>query len=604
MATPMSREAHGATAGAGPAPASRGWLRALELTAKLDDEPLRTLPVVIDKLAERFGETPALLSDRECLSFRSLGERSRQYSRWALEQGVSPGDTVCLLMPNCPDYLAFWLGVSRVGGVVALLNSNLTAASLAHCVAVVAPRHIVVAAELLSALEDSHDRHGTGPTVWRIGGRPDDGDETVADLDVTSYDGAPLTADETRPVTLSDRALCIYTSGTTGLPKAANVSHRRIVTWAYWFAGMMQTGPDDRMYDCLPMYHSIGGIVAPASVLVSGGSVVINERFSATQFWGDVVRWDCTLFQYIGELCRYLTAALPSPSERKHRLRLCCGNGLRADIWETFRDRFRIPQILEFYAATEGTFSLYNLEGKAGAIGRIPAYLAHRFPAAIVRFDPESDAPVRDAAGRCLRCARNEVGEAIGKINAESRFEGYTNDVETEKKILRDVFEPGDAWFRTGDLMRQDEKGFFYFVDRVGGSFRWKGENVSTLEVHEAIASCPGVVDAQVYGVKVPGAEGRAGMAALEIGGGFDLAILHAYLAERLPGYARPIFLRLREKLDVTETFKPKTFRLASEGYDPDVITDALYFDDPNGKAYVRLDQTIFDRIAAGRIRL
>ncbi|WP_291742706.1 long-chain-acyl-CoA synthetase [Bauldia sp.] len=583
--------------------ASGGWLRALELTAKLGDRPRRTLPVVIEELAGRFGDAPALLSDRESLTFAALADRSRRYARWALEQGVAPGDTVCLLMPNCPDYLAFWLGVTRVGGVVALLNTNLTAASLAHCVAVVEPRHVVVAPELAETLAEAS---GKDPDyrVWVTGDISENKGDTATRLAFDHYSGEPLSEMETRDVTLADRALCIYTSGTTGLPKAANVSHRRIVTWAYWFAGIMGTAPADRMYDCLPMYHSIGGVVAPASVLVSGGSVVLRERFSARQFWNDIVDWDCTLFQYIGELCRYLAAALPSPRERQHRLRLCCGNGLRADVWEEFRSRFRIPQILEFYAATEGTFSLYNLEGRPGAIGRIPPYLAHRFPAAIVKFDPETDAPLRDAEGRCVRCTRNEVGEAIGRISSETRFEGYTSDSETERKLLRDVFEPGDAWFRTGDLMRQDEKGFFHFVDRVGGSFRWKGENVSTLEVQEAIAACPGIVAAHVYGVAVPGAEGRAGMAALQVDGDFDLATFGARLGQRLPGYARPIFLRIRDELDVTETFKPKTFRLASEGIDPSVIDDPLYCYDPREDAYATLDQNLFAAIADGRVRL
>lgn len=604
MATPMSRDAPSPARDASPGGSSKGWLRALEMTARLDDAPMRTLPVVIDELAERFGDAPALLSDRERLSFSALAERSRRYARWALDQGIAPGDVVCLLMPNCPDYMAFWLGVSRVGGVVALLNTNLTAASLAHCIAVVAPKHLVVADDYRAAIASPELTHAA-PKTWVIGDEPDTGSRDLTPLIAGAYDAAPLTADETRPVTLSDRALCIYTSGTTGLPKAANISHRRIMAWAYWFAGMTDVGPDDRMYDCLPMYHSIGGIVAPASVLVGGGSVVLRERFSVGEFWNDIVRWDCTMFQYIGELCRYLNAALPSPAERRHRLRLCCGNGLRADVWEAFQERFRIPQILEFYAATEGTFSLYNLEGKPGSIGRIPPYLAHRFPAAIVRFDTDANAPVRDAAGLCVRCARNEVGEAIGRIgDGGTRFEGYTSDAETEGKVLRDVFAPGDAWFRTGDLMRQDEKGFFYFVDRVGGSFRWKGENVSTLEVHAAIAACPGVLDAQVYGVAVTGADGRAGMAALEVADGFDLATLHAHLYDRLPAYARPLFLRIRAELDVTETFKPKTFHLASEGFDPEAIADVLYFDDPTEKAYARLDSDLYARIAAGRVRL
>lgn len=586
--------------------ASRRWLRALELTARIDDEPLRTLPVVIDGLGDDFGSAPALVSERECLSFVELAAQSRRYSRWALDQGLAPGDSVCLLMPNRPDYLAIWLGITRIGGVVALLNTNLTDASLAHCVAVASPAHIIVAAELAGALDSARAHLGTVPRVWVVG-EPDASPDTTL-LDAGRYASGPLKPDETRPVKLGDRALCIYTSGTTGLPKAANVSHHRIMMWSFWFAGMMETGPDDRMYDCLPMYHSIGGVVAPANVLVGGGSVVIRERFSASQFWDDIVRFDCTLFQYIGELCRYLLAAPPSPGEHRHRLRLCCGNGLRADVWEAFRQRFAIPGILEFYAATEGSFSLYNAEGKPGAIGRIPPFLAHRFPAAIVKFDMETGAPVRDAEGRCIRSSRNEVGEAIGKISGGSgpsgRFDGYTSDVETEKKILRNVFAEGDAWFRTGDLMRKDEKGFFYFVDRVGGSFRWKGENVATLEVQEAVSACPGVLAAHVYGVEVPGAEGRAGMAALVVDPSFDPSVLRAHLADRLPAYARPLFLRIRDELEMTETFKPKTHSLAAEGFDPSGIADLLYFDDPRLGVYVRLDGELFDLIRAGRICL
>ena len=222
------------------------------------------------------------------------------------------------------------------------------------------------------------------------------------------------------------------------------------------------------MYNCLPMYHSVGGVLATGAVLVGGGSVVIRERFSARQFWSDVVRWDCTLFQYIGELCRYLLHTEPHPHETEHRIRMCCGNGLRPDVWNGFKERFRIPQILEFYAATEGNVSLVNVEGKPGAIGRIPPFLAHRFPAALVKYDAEADAPVRDARGFCVRCAPNEVGEAIGQLlkdrsNVGSRFEGYTNEEASEQKILRDVFEPGDAWFRTGDLMRQGRARLFLF---------------------------------------------------------------------------------------------------------------------------------------------
>ncbi len=281
------------------------------------------------------------------------------------------------------------------------------------------------------------------------------------DREIEDLSGEPLSAAERRDVTIADRALTIYTSGTTGLPKAANVSHHRLLQWSLWFAGLMNAGPDDRMYDCLPLYHSVGGVVATGALLARGGSVVIAEKFSAQRFWDDVAKWDCTLFQYIGELCRYLVNAPKHPRERAHRLRLCAGNGLRADVWEKFQQRFDIPKVLEFYAATEGNVSLYNVEGKVGAIGRIPPFLKHRFPLALVKFDDTDGAPARDAGGRCIRCATGEAGEAIGKIRGGSSptggdFEGYTSAEDTERKILRDVFEPGDAWYRTGDLMRMD----------------------------------------------------------------------------------------------------------------------------------------------------
>ena len=373
-------------------------------------------------------------------------------------------------------------------------------------------------------------------------------------------DGGSLLPTERPGITIDDRALLIYTSGTTGLPKAASISHRRILNWGGWFAGLTNATPEDRLYNCLPIHHSVGGVVAPCSMLSAGASVVLTEKFSATGFWRDVVRWDCTLFQYIGEFCRYLLRAPLSEFEDRHQVRLACGNGLRGDIWEAFQARFAIPQILEFYAATEGNFSLYNVEGKPGAIGRIPPFLAHRFPVAIVRFDPELGLPTRAADGLCIPCDRNEVGEAIGRIGIAGegggRFEGYTDAAETERKILRDVFVAGDAWFRTGDLMTLDASGYFHFVDRVGDTFRWKGENVAASEVNQAVTDCPGVVDATTYGVRIPGVDGRAGMIAIVVDGDFDLGEFQSSLARQLPVYARPAFVRICAALDITETFK------------------------------------------------
>jgi fatty-acyl-CoA synthase len=588
-----------------------GALRILRMTTPIAKNPTRIFPTVIEELADKFGDAPALLSDRERFTYRELAARSNRYARWALAQGLSKGDTVCLMMPNRPEFLAVWLGITRVGGVVALINTNLTGTALAHCVNVVNPKHIIVAAELLEPLQAAHMHITGGATLW-LHGEADA--NTRADLPridraIDGFSDAKLAAADRPTLTIEDRALYIYTSGTTGLPKAANINHYRMMLASHAFAGMMDTRASDRMYDCLPLYHTAGGLVATGAVLLNGGAVVIREKFSAREFWDDVVRWDCTLFQYIGELCRYLVNSPPHPQERAHRLRLACGNGLRPEVWRDFETRFQIPQIIEFYGATEGNVSLFNFEGKEGAVGRIPWFLAHRFPTKVVRFDVELQQPVRNAEGFCIECDANEPGEVIGKILKDAskpgaRFEGYATQAETDKKILRDVFKKGDVWFRTGDLMRKDENGYFYFIDRIGDTFRWKGENVSTTEVEEAIGQYAKVLESNVYGVQVPGRDGRAGMAAIVAAPDLDLAAFREHLVQRLPDYARPVFLRIRNDIDVTATFKQKKIDLVKQGFDPNSIGDPIYFNDPAAKAFVRLDAALYDSICAGKVRL
>lgn len=585
--------------------ASKIWLKAIELTARIETLPGRLFADVVDDWARRQPDRAALITDDASLDYEGLSKRINRYARWARSVGVAKGDTIGLIMPNGIDYVAAWLGISRVGGVVALINTKLVGPSLAHCIDVAKPSHLIVAHGLTETLGGALPHLKTDAKIWIHG---DARSERAIDVALAALDDGPLSPDEHGGVTIDDRALLIYTSGTTGLPKAASISHRRILNWGFWFAGLTGATPQDRLYDCLPLFHSVGGIVAPCSMLAAGGAVVIAEKFSASNFWHDVVRHDCTLFQYIGELCRYLLKASPSEYENRHRLRLACGNGLRGDIWEDFQGRFAIPRILEFYAATEGNFSLFNVEGQPGAIGRIPPLLAHRFPASLVRLDPDSGAPLRNEDGLCIACARGEAGEAIGRIGTADqgggRFEGYTDAGETEKKVLRDVFAKGDSWFRTGDLMRLDDKGFFRFVDRIGDTFRWKGENVAASEVNDAVRDFTGVVDATSYGVGIPGADGRAGMSAIVVNEGFDIAALHAHLAQRLPAYARPVFVRISRELDATETFKQKKGELAREGFDPNEISDPLFMAEPKSGAYVALDAEIYTQIVDGSMRL
>jgi fatty-acyl-CoA synthase len=588
----------------------RGLGRVLRLTTPIARNPKRIFPLQVDDLAERHGDRLALTSQRESLTYRELAERSRRYARWALAQGIGKGDVVALLMTNRPEYVAVWLGIIRAGGTVALLNTNLAGPALASCIDSVAPKHAIVASDLFDAWASTEPGRKTAPHVWLHGEAPAAA-ASLPRLDeaVSAFDGAALTDAERPDISIEDKALFIFTSGTTGLPKAANINHYRLMLAANGFAGVMNTGPGDVTYDCLPMYHTVGGVLATGATLVGGGRVFIRERFSAREFWDDVVREGCTVFMYIGELCRYLVNSPPHPEERAHRLRLCCGNGLRPDIWTAFVERFAVPHIVEFYAATESNVSLFNIEGKPGAIGRIPWFLRSQFQTKIVRYDLEKQTPVRNTQGLCEEVATGEVGETLGRIfndpsKPASRFEGYSNIADNETKILRNVFVPGDTWFRTGDLMRQDADGYYYFIDRIGDTFRWKGENVSTTEVAEVMGVFNGVREANVYGVEVPGCEGRAGMAAVVCDDGLDLAVLRAYLAAHLPDYGRPLFLRIQDDIDKTATFKQRKINMMKEGFDPALIGDALYFDDPRTGCYVRLDEKLYGQIVSGEVRV
>jgi fatty-acyl-CoA synthase len=583
----------------------KAWRDALTAIKIMDERPDLTFPLLFGEVAAADRTRIALSDEGQQLTYGELAARANCYSRWVLDQGLAAGDTVCLMLPNCPDYVAIWLGITQVGCVVALINTNLAGDALLHSIAAAGGEHLIVAGRLLPAVDGLRPQLPSGMRCW-VHGDTDATHWLRIDAEVARHSGAQLEIAQNRAPKPRDTALLIYTSGTTGLPKAANVTHRRILEWSLWFAGMMDAQPSDRLYNCLPMYHSIGGIVAVGAMLAKGGAVVIRERFSSSLFWDDIAESQCTIFQYIGELCRYLTQGESKRREIAHRLRLCCGNGLRGDVWKVFQERFQIPQILEFYAATEGNVSLYNCEQKQGAIGRVPAFLAHRFPIALIQCDVETGEVRRDQNGFCIRCGPDEPGEAVGKIlvapdSLARQFDGYTDPEASARKVMRNVFEPGDCWFRTGDLMRKDSAGFYYFLDRLGDTFRWKGENVSTAEVAAVVNACPGVTGAVVFGVTVPGYEGRAGMAAVTTNGAFSPTTLQAHLAANLAPYARPLFIRLCGSLEVTGTFKLKTARLQQEGFA--AAPDTILFFDRNANEFIKCDQRQIRAILDGTVQ-
>jgi len=586
----------------------QSWLGALESVSVLQARPDATLPALCHELAQTHGDRQALCDEHQSLSFAALGGRVSGYARWALAQDLGPGQTVGLLMHNSAEYAAIWLGLSQAGCAVALLNTSLAADALVHCVTAAASSHLVFAACFLPVVQAAMLRLPAAMRYWIHGDAECAPDHPRIDLAVHDILSAPPQLAALPALDPQSVALLVYTSGTTGLPKAARLTHARIIEWSFWFAGLLDVKPTDRLYNCLPLYHSTGGIVAIGATLVRGGAVVIRERFSASRFWEDVVDENCTIFFYIGELCRYLTQAPPRTRETEHRLRLCCGNGLAPAVWQPFQARFNIPRIIEFYAATEGSVSLYNCAGRPGAIGHVPAFLKHSFPVVLVRTAPETGEVLRDRDGLCIMCKADEIGEALGKISGTAamparQFDGYTDTAASARKVLFDVLTPGDAWFRTGDLMREDSEGYYYFVERLGDTFRWKGENVSTEEVANVLRGCPGVREAVVFGVPIPSVEGRAGMAAITVDQDFSLPSLLAEVEGHLPDYARPLFVRICQTLDLTGTFKYKKDRLARAGFAPSA-GDLVWFYDRTKGSFRVCDEALYQQLLSGNLRL
>ncbi len=585
---------------------ARSFIGTLPKVTGLAKTPNRTIVDRVLDWGESRGDSLAILDHESRLSYAELAGRSAQYARWVRDLGLGKGDVVALIMPNSPDYLAAWIGIASTGATAALINTHLTGIPLAHALNIVPARHVVIDKRHLPDVEAVATELTNAPTLWLHDGRRQGIKSlaaTLADLPAT-----PLAEDERVMLHIEDPALYIYTSGTTGMPKAAIINHYRVQAAMIAFSGLARATPDDRIYVAQPMYHTTGGVLAPGIALEAGGSVVVRDRFSAHAFWDDIVRHDCTMFQYIGEMCRYLLNTPASDNETRHKIRLCNGNGLRPDIWPEFQHRFRIPKILEWYAATEGNVTLFNLDGKVGSVGRIPPLFRSKFPVKIVRYDHDADKPARGADGRLIECAPDEVGEAVGLITNDpqrpaGRFDGYAEKAATERKILADGFTDGDRWFRTGDLLKRDADGYYYFIDRIGDTFRWKGENVSTTEVEHVFTAFPGVSSANVYGVEVPGHDGRAGMAALVCDEGIDLDALRAHLHAHLAAFARPVFLRMCEDLDATGTFKIRKVDLRSDGCDPAATGDALYYDSAEHNGFRPLTPAIREKMVQGEMR-
>ena len=572
---------------------------------RLSAATLRHVPsqtyTVGDRLEERAAAQPekafVFFEDR-VVEYGAANVYANRVAHAAHALGLRRGDVAALVMENRPEFLTTWMGFAKLGVTVALINANARGRAFEHALETAAPKLVVIGSECLPALDslDADAQRRFVVYVTSDSDAPAPRSAATGDFDALLSRAAIENPDRAvrDGLTAGDDLFFIYTSGTTGLPKAARLSHMRWLGVGDGMSAIAGYGPDDVIGCVLPLYHGAGGMVVISSALAQGASVWLARRFSASRFWDDVRRHGVTGFQYVGEICRYLVNQPELPNEREHRLRVMMGAGMGHDVWQEFARRFGVARILEGWSSTEANTSLINVDNHVGSCGRIP--FPERHNGRLVRYDVESDEHLRDANGRCIPCAPGEVGEFLGAIpdlpdSGAGRFEGYTDAAATERKILRDVFQPGDRWYRSGDLLRCDADGYFYFVDRIGDTYRWKSENVSTQEVAEALGGFPGLEIANVYGVRVPGAEGRAGMAALVLRDrmAFDGAALFAWVAAKLPDYAAPLFVRLSPEPDVTSTFKLRKIDVQREGYDPARVRDPLFVRDPEARAYVPL---------------
>uniref|UniRef100_A0AAQ5ZJJ6 Arachidonate--CoA ligase n=1 Tax=Amphiprion ocellaris TaxID=80972 RepID=A0AAQ5ZJJ6_AMPOC len=546
-----------------------------------------TIPKIFAETVERYGDKTALIFEGtgEKWTFQQLDEYSNRVANLLLERGFREGDVVAIFMENRSQYVGLWLGMAKIGVEAALINFNLRLEALVHCITISNAKAVVFGSELTDGKRTAHAEPSRSTFFSRC----------VRCLTLTV-------------ASVLDRLFYIYTSGTTGMPKAAIVVHSRYYRMAALVYYGFRMTSDDVLYDCLPLYHSAGNIVGVGQCIIHGMTVVIKKKFSASRFWDDCAKYNCTIVQYIGEICRYLLNQPVREAEKRHRVRMALGNGLRQSIWEEFMQRFNIPQIAEFYGATECNCSLGNFDNKVGACGFNSQILPYIYPIRLVRVDEETMELIRGPDGVCIPCKPGEPGQLVGRIIQNDplrRFDGYVNQSATSKKIAQSVFKKGDSAYLSGDVLIMDENGHMYFKDRTGDTFRWKGENVSTTEVEGTLSRLLDMKDVVVYGVEVPGAEGKAGMAAIaDPSHSTDLEKFVKDMEKALPPYARPVFLRFLPEVNKTGTFKFQKTDLRRDSFDPTAVSDRLYFLDSSRGRYVQLDEELYRSILSGKNKL
>ena len=569
-----------------------------------------TLGKLFSVRAKNQPDNIALIFEDQEQSYQQLDEWSNAIAHYLINKGLVLGDSIGIATGNIPEFVALFLACSKLGINAALLNTSLKGAALAHTVNLIKPKVIFTTeilshafAELVDNLPTSDDSQNGAVSSFLVNELSSEivkveqelALQNLLTLFTVSY---PVLANK---ASLMTDLCCIYTSGTTGLPKSAQLNNLRIVAAGIGASLALDLNTGDKNYVCLPLFHTAGLMSGLAATFLAGASLIIKRKFSVSQFWQDCIKYDAHHFIYIGDICKFLLNASDKNLAQKAKIKTCFGNGMLPDVWRQFKQDFAIGNIVEFYSATESNVTLINLTGKTGAVGYIPEMVKSKLGVKLFKYDVEMDELVSDENGCLIECEAGDVGEIMGKITPDSTHKFYTDDHNLVDKII-DNGTSSQRYFRTGDLLKTDEKGWFYFVDRLGDTFRWRGENVSTSEVEATLRKCQEIEDVCVYGVDVPNESGKAGMVSLVLVDNASLHSVNQYIQASLPKYARPLFIRLKESIDKTDTFKTIKRPLQKQGFNPMAINDPIFCLLKND--YVPMDETLFDAIQLGKVLL
>lgn len=566
---------------------------------KYGDDVPGGLGLLIEQKAKELPERPAVHFEGVELTYDELNRKCNQVSNFFLGQKAEKGMTCALFLENSLDYIKFLAGLAKIGVVSALLNTEFKKQQLQHVINISNADWLVVHQSLLHKIEEVIEGlNVTEKDIWVLGG---EGDEKFQSLDLLINQAADNNPELSDPPRMQELAWYLFTSGTTGMSKAVKCKYKtQLLASEGVYIIASPCSQDDVFYSPIPLNH-VWGLMTFCGAMQAGAKFVLRKKFSVTSYWDDVRKHNATVASYIGEIPQYLYNQPPLPDDADNPLRKFVGLGLKADLWEKFKERFAIEEIVEVYGASEGGIPLINIAGLPGMVGRLvnPG-------AALVKYDMENEDFLYDENGFMMRCEEpGELGVLIfSKTDPNININEYTDEKATEKKVLRNVFEEGDAWFNSGDLFTLHEGRWLSFQDRLGDTFRWKSENVSTQEVESVLINYPGIELAAVYGVEVPNMPGKACMAAIkqDPGSSWDWEDFNKYVTANLAHFAIPRFIRFVDNVELTPTHKMKKSHFVEEAYDHTKIKDPLYYRDCAKEKYFLIDDESAELIKNGKI--